>query len=82
LLPNTSLQLLAKVLREESSVVLIQARADAGLSKNATQKLADQRSGAIKFALVAMGVPAERLFTAADGSASPGSPLASVLRIQ
>ncbi|HJU72435.1 MAG TPA: OmpA family protein [Gemmatimonadaceae bacterium] len=77
-----ALQLLAKVLGDLPNVYLVQGRADAGMAKAAAQKLAEKRALAFKTALVAQGVPAERLFAAGDGSAQPGGALASVLRVQ
>ena len=80
--PTEEMQALAKVLAESPNVVLLQGLADPGLTSGKAQKLAEDRAVALKSALVALGVPADRLFTAAGGVAPPGVASLFVQRIR
>jgi outer membrane protein OmpA-like peptidoglycan-associated protein len=76
------MQALAKVLAELPNVILIQGRADPGLSRAAAQKLGERRALAMKAELVSQGIQANRIFTAAGGVAQPGMAPLFVQRIR
>ena len=81
--PTTGMmQALAKVLAESPNAILIQGRADGGLSRAAAQKLGEQRALAMKAELVSQGIQANRIFTAAGGVAQPGMAPLFVQRIR
>lgn len=77
------LERLARLLKEQSSIFLIEGHVDDGGSAAANQALSEKRSAAVKARLVAAGVPAERLFAMGLGSTRPPTdPNASHARIE
>lgn len=76
------LQALVKQMLESPNALLVQGRADPGMSRAAAQRLAEQRALALKGALVSQGIQANRIFTAAGGVAQPGMAPLFVQRIR
>lgn len=76
------LQALTKQMLESPNAILVQGRADPGMSRAAAQRLAEQRALALKAVLVAQGIQANRIFTAAGGVAQPGMAPLFVQRIR
>jgi len=72
-----ALKAIAKVLRGGTGAFLIEGHVDASADAAADQELSGQRAAAVKKRLIALGVPAARLFASGYGSTRPLPPTAS-----
>jgi outer membrane protein OmpA-like peptidoglycan-associated protein len=79
---ESSLKALAGVMMSSPGAFLVQGRADPGASPQESAMLATARAASIKNWLVGNGIPAERVFAAGNGAATPEGALASVVPMQ